>query len=209
MENLETGDIILFSSNYWYSNLIEYFGQSKYSHVGMVLKNPTYIHPSLNDGLYFIESGYENMKDVEDYKKKFGVQINKLDKIIDQNKKAGTKIFYRKLVLEDEKKRLTFSAILEKAHKIIHNKPYNTIVQDWVRAEIALKEKSFDHFTNAINKKTSTFWCSALVAYLYVQLGLLDENTPWTIVPPKEFSETSSILKFVGCSLDKETSIDE
>ena len=40
IDELETGDIILFSGNYFLSYIVEYFTNSIYSHVGVVLKNP-------------------------------------------------------------------------------------------------------------------------------------------------------------------------
>ena len=40
IDELETGDIILFSGNYFLSYIVEYFTKSIYSHVGVVLKNP-------------------------------------------------------------------------------------------------------------------------------------------------------------------------
>ena len=40
IKDLETGDIILFSGNYLLSYIVEFFTNSMYSHVGVVLKNP-------------------------------------------------------------------------------------------------------------------------------------------------------------------------
>ena len=206
LNTLQTGDIILFSGNYWYSNIIKYFEKSKYSHVGMVLKDPTFIK-GVDKGLYFIESGYEGMKDVEDHEKKFGVQINKLEDVIKQNLEEGSSVYYRKLVLDDESKRKNFMKIMEKTHKIVHGKPYDIKIKDWIKAEIALEENSYEHFKGAMYKKTSTFWCSALVTYLYSQLGLVDKDIPWTIVAPKEFSEKGTLLKLIDCKFGPETHV--
>ena len=60
MENIintfETGDIILFSNNYslwdittWPSFIVEYFSNSKYSHIGMILKDPTWLNKKLTN----------------------------------------------------------------------------------------------------------------------------------------------------------------
>ena len=80
---LDTGDIILFSGNYIVSKAIEFITGSIYSHVGVVIKNPKFIDKNLEDGLYIIESGTESINDPENNRKKFGVQLTKLDYIIE------------------------------------------------------------------------------------------------------------------------------
>tara|TARA_Y100000817_G_scaffold37886_1_gene26087 strand:- start:34 stop:342 length:309 start_codon:yes stop_codon:yes gene_type:complete len=56
--NLKTGDILLFSyqGNSIFSSFIKYFTGSQITHVGMVLKDPVFIQPSLK-GYYVWESG--------------------------------------------------------------------------------------------------------------------------------------------------------
>ena len=53
---LETGDLILFHNTASISCCIECFTCSKYSHIGMVLKDPIYFNKNLK-GLYLWESG--------------------------------------------------------------------------------------------------------------------------------------------------------
>ncbi len=73
--NLRTGDILLFdyegdnSFFQLFSYIIGKTTHSKYTHVGVILKDPTFIHPSLK-GLYVWESGYEGTPDCEDGKVK-------------------------------------------------------------------------------------------------------------------------------------------
>jgi cell wall-associated NlpC family hydrolase len=43
-KSLETGDIILFRGTGIIATILEYFGKSKYSHVGMILKNPKFLN---------------------------------------------------------------------------------------------------------------------------------------------------------------------
>ena len=94
-EKCQTGDILLFSSNRWYSKLIELFTHSPYSHVGIILRDPTFLDPSLK-GLFLFESGYEPMKSPEDGKVKYGVQISKLEDVIARCRaeKSGN-LYYR------------------------------------------------------------------------------------------------------------------
>ena len=71
IDELETGDIILFSGNYFLSYIVEYFTNSLYSHVGVVLKNPN-LGDARFKGIYLLESGFENTPDPEksSYKKR-------------------------------------------------------------------------------------------------------------------------------------------
>ncbi len=52
LRNLETGDLLLFHGSTFLSLFLEYMGQSKYSHVGIILKNPSFINESLNPELF-------------------------------------------------------------------------------------------------------------------------------------------------------------
>ena len=55
-------------------------------------------------------------------------------------------------------------------------------------------------------QKTNSFWCSALVGYIYTRCGLLNRETDWSILRPSDFSiEYNDILKFINdCYLDSE-----
>ena len=62
MTDLKTGDLILFCGKdtgwlKYFSEMIKYTSHSNYSHVGMILKDPTFIHPTLK-GTYVWESGW-------------------------------------------------------------------------------------------------------------------------------------------------------
>jgi hypothetical protein len=34
----------------------------------------------------------------------------------------------------------------------------------------------------------NTFWCSALVSYIYTELGLLESSTDWSTISPADLS---------------------
>ena len=81
--NFDTGDIILFHANSGIiTKAIQCWTKSKYSHVGMVIKNPDF--PGFKkDGLFLIESTtLETLPDVEDHKMKFGVQLHDLYNVL-------------------------------------------------------------------------------------------------------------------------------
>lgn len=195
MENLETGDIILFSTNRWYSDVIEYADDTLFSHCGIVLVNPTYIDASLN-GIYLLESGVEPFPDSTDNKYHFGVQIVPLIKVVNEYvlHKAGN-LYHRKLVCNRDK---SFERNLVRAYGIVKDKPYNCDPIDWIEALFGIHW--FDR------QITSRFWCSALVAYIYVQLKIVDSNIDWTLVTPREWgsNQVSNFVFLNGSYLQKE-----
>ena len=194
MDNLKTGDLIMFCSHNsgfmgLFSSLIKYGSHSNYTHIGMILKDPTFINNNLK-GLYVWESGYEGTPDPQDNLTKLGVQITPLYEMINNYKKS--KIIIRKLITTENKFNNT---ILEKMHSLVYNKPYDTNIFDWMQALIGY---------NISPQKTDRFWCSAFVGYLYTNAGILKKNVDWSILKPSDFSLEAENLKFQECcSLDK------
>ena len=191
----QTGDLILYSSNNWISNIIEYFTGSKFSHVAMIIKDPTYINPDLA-GIFLLESGSESIPDPENHKFKYGVQLTPIGEVIDQYKDGAMgKLYYRQL---DCLRSNNFINKIKDIHHQVHNKPYDLNIIDWLKA--ALKIKIGDEH------KTNESWCSALITYVYSQLGFLNPDIKWTVVSPNEFSqvEDPSDLKFSNCILHRE-----
>lgn len=195
LDNLESGDIILFSTKKWYSELIEIGDDCIFSHCGIVLRDPTYIDSSLN-GLYLLESGLEPFEDVTDHKIHFGVQIVPLIKVINEYILSNEgQIYHRPLFCNRDKQ---FENRLLEAYQIIKDKPYNINPLDWLEALFG-----FHWFDQQI---TSRFWCSALVAYVYVKLEFIENKIAWTMVTPKDwFSGSKSQFVFLnGVHLEKE-----
>jgi len=206
MDEYDTGDIILFSDRtYIPSLIIEYLCGSKYSHVGMILKDPTFIKSDLT-GLYILEStGSTAIPDIEDNKVKTGVQIRRLEDVCKEYQGA---IFWRKLHIERD---VNFNKIIEEVHNDIYNKPYDFDPRDWLEGLLNIK------FSDT--HRTSKFFCSALVTYIYYRLGLVGEDTPWTIIRPKDLGTEFSLVpsRFFGtdasrvniskCTLDKEVMV--
>ena len=187
---LDTGDIILFSGNYIVSKAIELVTDCVYSHVAIIIKNPKFINKELEDGLYIIESGAENINDPENNRKKYGVQLTKLDYII---KNYDGEIYYRKLnCIRDT----NFYTNIYNIHSDIHNLPYDDNILDLFKGEFNINIGN--------TQKKNTFWCSALVAFIYVKLNFLDSSTPWTIIKPFDFSDKSKNLLFKNCTIEKE-----
>ena len=192
-KKLNTGDLILFNEKKSIiSRLIEYFTNSKFSHIGIVIKNPDFT-PEKLEGYYLLESGYsEYSKDAEDNVYKLGAQLKRLDVAM---KDYNGDIYYRKLHCERNEE---FYEKIKKAHSVLHNKPYNLNAWDWIKSLFDLKIGN--------EQKLNCFFCSALCAYVYTQLGFLNKDTDWTIIRPRDFSteHKNNRIKFINCQIDKE-----
>lgn len=196
LNTLDTLDIVLFTGTGIISKVLEYFGQSKYSHVGVILKNPKFLNENLEDGLYLLESSSNNTPDVEDDVLKIGVQIHKLEDVLREFSKNS--VYIRKVHCkrdDDFYKRLT------DIHKKIHNKPYDLNIFDWISAEYNLNKEILP---SQIYKQTNSFWCSALVSYIFYELGLLKEDINWSIIAPREFSSTEGKYLTFLCDIEVE-----
>lgn len=192
INELETGDIILFNGNYFMSHIIEYFTSSIYSHVGIILKNPD-LGDTTFKGIYLLESGRENTPDPENNRIKKGVQIINLEEKI---KNFNGQIYVRKLHCTRDKE---FYEKIKNIHSAVHNIPYDLNPIDWIKADLQLDIGN--------THKTNTYWCSALVTYVYVKLGFLDKNIPWSLISPQDLSSSCNKLKFINCILDKDKDI--
>ena len=186
---LKTGDLILF--NYeaggcfgCFTKCIKCGTHSNYSHIGMILRDPTYIKPNLK-GLFLWESSWEGHPDPQDGKTKLGVQITPLEEVLKEYDGKGH-AFVRQVVCDDE---LFNHAKIKEIHDVVYDKPYDLVIKDWAEA---LFKKDEDP------QKTDRFWCSALVGYIYTQVGILEKDTDWSILVPNDFSMDGEDLIFNG-----------
>ena len=206
-DDLNTGDILLFHhvSNYkncyncvftCFTDLIQSCTQSKFSHIGMIVVDPTFTNPPLK-GVYVLESSFETYPDAEDHKYKLGVELEEFDKVI---KNANQEIYVRKLNCKRDE---NFYNTLNEVHKVVHNKPYDALPRDWIDA-------IFHKYSGKNAQSINHFWCSALVCYIYVKWGFLPSYTPWSLVTPKMFSsetDSKNKLDLVNSSLEYEMRI--
>ena len=188
MEDLKTGDLLLCSwksSGFFgaFTSMIKWGTHSNYSHIAMVLKDPTFLNKSLK-GLYVWESSWEGHPDPQDGKYKLGVQITPLYELLDEYKKNNSNVYVRKIECD---KNLFSDENLNKVHEVVKDKPYDIVPLDWIEA---LFQKDLSP------QKTSRFWCSALVGYIYTKCGLLEPESDWSIMRPNDFSLSGENLKF-------------
>jgi len=200
VRHLETGDIILYQTRFWYSRLIEYVSKSDYSHISIVLKNPTWLDPDLNEEFYLLESGGEVFDDAVSGKKKFGVQIAPLKKVFDeyQNKNYGH-LYTRKLNSDLSQEEIKHK--IKEAYTEVRKATYDINPCDWLAAIADLNKP-----LNEINgyEKMNCFWCSALTAFVFMKIGFLEKNIPWTIISPSDFSCRNTRLEFIKCRLEND-----
>jgi hypothetical protein len=192
--SLNTGDIILFKGNSLISYALEYFGNSRYSHVGIILKNPKFLNKDLEDGIYLLESGWNPIPDSEDNKIKIGVQIHKLENIL--NLCSKNTVYVRHIITNRDE---NFYTKLNDIHKDIHNIPYDLNIFDWILAKYNLEKEIV---INNKYKNTKDFWCSSLVAYIFDKLGLI-QDVNWSLIAPREFSKDGKYIKFL-CNIEDE-----
>lgn len=192
ISDLQTGDMILFNGNYFLSRIIEYITGSIYSHTAIIIKNPNFLGEQYQ-GTYIIESGYEDKKDVENNRYKFGVQLTNFEELL---KNYNGKIYVRKLICERNQ---DFYQKIIDFHSDVHNLPYDLNPIDWFKAKFNIDIGNI--------QKINTFWCSALTSYFYVKLGFLNNNIPWTLIKPQDLSSSSNTLTFIHCTLSDDTII--
>ena len=179
--DLKTGDILLFDNEGGgsmgvFSWLIKKTTESNITHVAMVLKDPLFINPALK-GYYVWESGWEGTPDPQDGQVKFGVQITPFEEIFQSYKKDKGKIYVRRVTCPID---LFTTEKLSQIHEIVYNKVYDIIPRDWIEAAFRREDNP---------QKTSRFWCSALVGYIYTQCGCLHPDTDWSLLRPSDFKE--------------------
>jgi len=77
---------------------------------------------------------------------------------------------------------------LKAVHKKVYLHGYDTRAKDWCSAL----------FKKRIQRQTDVFTCSAFVSFVLTELGILDAETPWTILSAAELSSggNTSLLKW-------------
>lgn len=178
--HLETGDLMLFTqknsfTGWWLiDKAIEYFTNSPYVHVGLVVVDPPF---SVSSGTYLWECGYEACVNPETGKQNIGVRLTPISVVLSKEQN----IYVRKC------KTYISDTILQKIHSEVFLKPYDMCLSDWLLATLRL---------DISPQKTDRFWCSAFVAYIFTQLGWLNDYTDWSIIRPSDLSSSSKYLSW-------------
>ena len=201
-KTLKTGDILLcddleYGSWGIFSWFIKFMTKSDFSHVGMIVVDPDFTDIPLK-GTFVWTSGISNVPDPEDKTKKFGVQFIPFDHFIQTY--VG-KIYLRRIEFSNSQEYHTIFNLdrLKQIHQVVYDKPYDIIITDWIEAYC----KKDPH-----PQKTSRFFCSALIGYIYTKLNIFDDRLDWSILYPNYFStENKSFIMLHNATLTKETQI--
>jgi len=171
--------------------------KSDFSHVGMIVVDPEFTNVPLK-GTYVWTSGISDTPDPDDNTKKFGVQFIPYEHFIAT---YGGKIYVRRIECKstEEYNKIFNNEMLTEIHKVVYDKPYDIVVTDWIEAYC----KKDRH-----PQKTSRFFCSAFIGYVYTKLGLFDEGLDWSILYPSYFSSENKTLSLLqNATLLKEDQI--
>ena len=129
-KSLKTGDILLFIGKpknplmRLFDWTIQSASHSQYSHVAVVIRDPTFIHPTLK-GLFVWESSWEGTPDPQDGKVKLGVQLTSFYQLL--NNFEG-QIYVRRLLKGSN---CISNERLAKIHGVVYGKPYDIDIKDW------------------------------------------------------------------------------
>ena len=174
----DTGDILLFKTPEFGSQLQRFITNSNYNHIAVVLRSST-------GALKFIEATIE-----------YGVDIIDWDTFIAYNcYQSFERIVHRRLCgFERTKQRLIK---LEEFIKVAKNKRYSLAATKLLRV----------HCTNDSDmniKEDKTYFCSELVASIFKNLGLLPQDISASQYWPVSFSSRAGLRLQEGAYLDEE-----
>jgi len=178
IDDLNTGDIILFNGcNNIFSYVVECLTWSKYSHCGLVLKNPRNIGLDYEDGIYMIESGNDAAKDLITGKRHFGVEIVNLRECL--NKYPG----YVYCIKLDFVRSVSFYKELETAYSIVKSAKYDTNPYHLF--------KTIFNIDIGNNNREDAFICSALLSYLLYSCNII-YYVKWDLVEPRDYAHLTN-----------------
>jgi hypothetical protein len=178
VDGLRSFDLLLFAgSDVFPSRIIEYILGTNYSHIGLVVVNPSFCSPQ--SGVFFIESGEETTPDASSGKRKWGVRATVLDSTFLATYPG--RVFRRRAVWSNVQAQEAAQQALECAWTKVHEATYDCNVAD---AYEAARHKVI----HGDGRRTDTFVCSTFAAFILTSINALDKNTTaWDTFSPKDF----------------------
>ncbi|VVU94884.1 hypothetical protein CPAV1605_609 [seawater metagenome] len=171
MNELQTGDLILFSCEDFISKGIRYTLNSTYSHGGIIIRDTS-------NKLLILECDMTNSYDFLSKKKvKTGAHLLDLkEKIYEYD---GTKFGYRKLISNHKLNNKTFHKIFKEAINISFQHNWVT----WMAAHFKANK------IGDILKKKNTMFCTQYIADVYIKLGILSKDVKSHLITPADFEK--------------------
>jgi len=169
-DELNTGDIVLFSGKGGFSDLIKFFSDSKWSHVGMVVKSE-----ELDMILLWESTGLSDLNDIEDGVAKQGVQTVALSaRIEDYNGNISVRKFLGDV-----------SPGMHSALRAFRKESKN---KDYEKSRWELANSLLDFAWLKENEEDfSSFFCSELVAEALEKMGIMNGDLAANEFIPKDF----------------------
>ena len=195
IDDLNTGDIILCHSSgpggaddTGLDGAIEFVTHSPWEHCGIIIRDPWWLQET---GLFIFQSGGgPNLYPDVLNGKISGVTLNRFGYFL-QNREF---IFARSL--ENFEFNQQSQDMFVQAFNTAHGKPYDRNWCSWAGTGC----DSFFNCHRCSKKSTpatiSTFWCSALVAYMYVEMGLMDGDLDWSSQTPEDIAKAHLVEPF-------------
>jgi hypothetical protein len=195
INDLKTGDIILChssgpggSDDNGLDGTIEFFTHSPWEHAGIIIKNPWWLD---KEGIYIFQSGSgpNNYEDVMNGNR-CGVTLNHIDDFL-----ANREFIFSRSLENFEFNRMT-KKIFKQAFDIAHGKPYDKNWCSWIGTGLDsfFKCKCCSRITTP--PTTKEFWCSALVAYMYVKMGWFEDSLDWSTQTPEDLASAIPVEPF-------------
>jgi len=182
----KTGDIILFSGTSFNSKIIEWICPSVWSHIGIVFEDPQ--RP--NDPLIFesVDSSDHMSEALAPFKIRSGVRVVRLKEYLENYK--GNAIAIRTLQCQKEyisKLRNYMKRVLQDQILAHNGKKYEKRLFEFVNARY--------RFFSSPKKTLDSFFCSELVAEVFMRAGLLEsdiQSCP-SVFLPDDFGDTGNL----------------
>jgi len=183
---LRTGDILLFNEHpnsclfSCIDSCIRWATNSPYSHAGIIIVDPEWAP----QGTYVWDSSNHVHPDPQDHKIKFGIALVKLQDYL--NNIDGTQQLYKRSPVDPKTYELFTPEKLNSLHDSVYGKHYDTSAGHWLAGMVHAH----------IPRSTKTFFCSAFVSFTLTQMGILHEDTDWTVVSPAMLSKKCQRLEW-------------
>lgn len=194
---LNTGDLILFHGTLRASEMIEFAEQSKWSHVGMVIKSQD-IGINDSDKLLLWESNtLTNLNDEILKNVKTGPMFVDLYRrlLTDLEDKYDNVFEIRYLKMNDELKNNI--QMLDKLRKFI----LDVHTDSYPKSELKMIEDFLEGRIFNKNTDNKNFFCSELIAATYMNMGILEEDHSPNSYMPKDFSNSNKLPLIDGVDL--------
>jgi hypothetical protein len=196
---LQTGDIVLMHGRYVSSHVIETIENSDWSHAAIVLLAKDFGFESSENVLLWESNLNTPVQDVLLKKTKDGPQLVSLHERMKRNfeSKDDSKFAVRHLYYD---RTPAFFETFQQAINAVHSAHFPSTKEEM---EDPIKGRYFN-----IQTSQEFMFCSELVAYTYIKLGLLSDLHPTNSYIPADFSEHNSVGLLKRAFLGNEIIID-